>query len=52
MTGQEWDVREFVERFRNGDFDGQLHETLNALSPEQLEDLNSFLPMQGESRSI
>jgi hypothetical protein len=48
---QEWAVLEFVDRFRNGEFDGQLGETLDSLSPEQIEDLNSLLLMQGESRN-
>ena len=43
MPDQEWDVLEFVERFRNGEFDGQWDEALNSLSPEQIEDLNNFL---------
>jgi hypothetical protein len=36
---QEWDVQEFVERFRDGEFDGQLGETLDLLTAEQVEDL-------------
>ncbi len=51
MSNQEWDVLEFVERFRNGEFDGQWNEALNSLSPEQIEDLNDFLLMPGESRN-
>ena len=50
MSDQEWDVLEFVERFRNGEFDGQLGETLESLSQEQIEDLQGLLLMQGESR--
>ena len=46
---QEWDVLEFVERFRDGEFDGQLGETLNSLSPDQIEDLQLFL---GEDESV
>jgi hypothetical protein len=45
---QEWDVLEFVERFRDGDFDGQLGETLESLTPEQVEDLQRLLLMQGD----
>jgi len=45
---QEWDVLEFVERFRDGEFDGQLGETLNSLSPDQIEDLQLYL-REGES---
>jgi uncharacterized protein (DUF433 family) len=48
---QEWDVLEFVERFRNGEFDARLAETLESLSREQIEDLESFLLMQGESHN-
>jgi hypothetical protein len=51
MSDREWDVLEFVERFRNGEFDGQLGETLDSLSSEQVEDLHSVLLLQGESRS-
>ena len=51
MSDREWDLLEFVERFKNGEFDGQLGEALDSLSPEQMEDLNSFLLMQGESRN-
>jgi hypothetical protein len=46
---EEWDVLEFVERFRDGEFDGQLGETLNSLSPDQIEDLQLFL---GEDESV
>jgi len=52
MSDQEWDVQEFVERFRDGEFDGHLREALDSLSPNQIEDLQSFLLMQGESRAI
>jgi hypothetical protein len=48
---QEWDALEFVERFQDGEFDGQLGETLASLSPEQIEDLQRMLLMQGESRT-
>jgi len=48
MSDRVWDVLEFVERFRNGEYDGQLGETLDSLSP-QIEDLHSLL-MQGECR--
>jgi hypothetical protein len=51
MSDQEWDILEFVERFRNGEFDARLAETLDSLSSEQIEDLQSFLLMQGESRN-
>jgi len=48
---QEWNVLEFVERFQDGEFDGQLGETLASLSPEQVEDLQRMLLMEGESRT-
>ncbi|HSR09752.1 MAG TPA: hypothetical protein VLM42_21660 [Bryobacteraceae bacterium] len=51
MSDQEWDVLKFVEYFRNGEFDTRLAETLQSLSPEQLEDLEKFLRMEGESRN-
>ena len=50
MSDQEWDVLEFVDRFRNGEFDGQWYEALNSLSPEQIEDLNHFLLMPSDGR--
>ena len=50
MSDQQWDVLEFVERFRNGEFDGRLGEVLDSLSPEQIEDLQSVVLMHGESR--
>jgi len=39
-VSQEWDVLEFVERFRHGESDSQLGEALESLTPEQMEDLN------------
>jgi len=51
MSDRDWDALEFVERFRNGEFDARMAETLHSLSPEQIEDLESFLLMQGESRN-
>jgi len=51
MSDRDWDVLEFVQRFRNGEFDARLAETLDSLSPEQIEDLESFLLLQGESRN-
>jgi len=50
MSDQEWDVLEFVERFTNGEFDGQWEKALNSLSPEQIEDLNDFLLMRVDGR--
>ena len=49
MSDQEWDLLEFVERFRNGEYDGKVGETLDSLSSEQIEDLHSLL-MQSECR--
>ena len=37
MSDQEWDVQEFIDRFRNGDFDSRLPEIIKSLSPEQIE---------------
>jgi len=51
MSDQEWDVLEFVQRFRNGEFDGQLGETISSLSAEQIEDIQHFLLREGESRN-
>ena len=50
MSDQEWDVLEFVDRFRNSEFKGQWGEALTSLSPEQIEDLRGYLLMNGESR--
>ena len=33
MSDQEWDVLEFVERFRNGEFDGQEAKSAVSLAP-------------------
>ena len=51
MSNQEWDVLGFVERFRGGEFDGHLREALDSLSLDQIEELQSFLLVQGESRN-
>ena len=39
MSDQAWDVLEFIERFRTGDFEGRLEEALESLTPEQRKDL-------------
>ena len=51
MSDQEWDVLDFMERFKEGQFDGNLSETLDSLSPDQIDDLHILLLMQGESRN-
>jgi len=51
MSDQQWDVSEFVARFQDGEFDGQLGETLGSLSPGQIEELQHFLLREGESRN-
>jgi|KBSMisStaDraftv2_1062788.scaffolds.fasta_scaffold189003_1 hypothetical protein len=48
MADRNWDVLEFVERFRNGEFDGHLAETLDSLSPEQRGELQGQM-IRGES---
>jgi len=50
MSNQKWDVPEFLERFRDGEFDAHLDEILRSLSPDQLEELQSLLLVEGESR--
>jgi hypothetical protein len=50
MADQEWDAMEFFQRFQNGEFDGQLGEALDSLSPEQMEELKHYLLVEGESR--
>jgi hypothetical protein len=47
MSDQQWDVLEFVQRLRNGEFDDQLGETLDLLTSEQIEDLQRLLLTQG-----
>jgi len=42
MSDQGWDVLEFVERFRNCEFDTRMTETLDSLSPEQIESSRIF----------
>ena len=51
VSDLEWDVLEFVQRFRNGEFDGQLGETISSLSAEQIEDIQHFLLREGESHN-
>jgi len=51
MSDQEWDVLEFMERFGEGQFDGNLSETVDSLSLDQIEDLHSLLLMHGEIRN-
>ena len=51
MPDEKWDVAEFFERLRHGEFDGRLREALDSLSPDQTEELQSYLLLQGESRS-
>jgi hypothetical protein len=48
MSDQQWDVLEFVQRLRNGEFDDQLGETLDLLSSDQIEDLQRLLLSQEE----
>jgi hypothetical protein len=49
MLDQEWDIDGFFARFKNGEFDGQLVETLDSLSPGQIEDLQQLLLTEGDS---
>jgi hypothetical protein len=48
MPDQQWDVLEFVQRLRNGEFDDQLGETLDLLTSDQIEDLQRLLLGAGE----
>jgi hypothetical protein len=52
MSDREWDLLEFVERFKNGEFDGQLGEALGSLSPEQMEDLKLSVDARREPQRI
>ena len=52
MADKEWNVRDFVERFKDGEFNAQLLEALDSLSPEQIEELERFLLMQGKNLSV
>ena len=48
---QEWDVMEFFKRFRDGEFDNELGETLDVLTSEQFEDFRRLLLMpDGKTR--
>ena len=52
MSDQEWEVGEFVARVKAGELDdSQLGQALDLLSPEQMDDLQNYLLMQGESRN-
>jgi hypothetical protein len=48
MSDQQWDVLEFVLRFRNGELEDQFGETLDRLTPEQIEYLQHLLQSQGK----
>ncbi len=48
MSDQQWNVQEFAKRFRDGEFDDELGETLDVLTSEQLEDFRRLLLRQGE----
>jgi len=43
MSDEQWDVREFIQRLRKGDFEAQLEDSLDVLSPEQMQDLHRLL---------
>ena len=44
MSDQQWDVLEFIQSFRNDAVDGhQLQDAVDALSPEQIEELRRLL---------
>jgi len=45
----EWEVADFVRRFKHGEFDGRLKEALDSLSPRQIDELQSFLLMPKNS---
>lgn len=47
MSDQDWDVSDFYQRFQNGEFDGHLRETLESLSPRQVEELQGFVLEKG-----
>ena len=49
MSDQEWDIDGFFARFKNGEFDGKLGETLDSLSPDQFEALQRFLLKEGKN---
>jgi hypothetical protein len=43
MSDEQWDVREFIQRLRKGELDGQLEDTADVLKPEQIQDLHRLL---------
>jgi len=45
---QSWDPQEFLERFQDGEFYGQLVDAIGQLSPEQLRDLERFMARHGD----
>ena len=49
MPNQQWDVLEFLKRFRDGEFDDELGETLDVLTSEQFEEFRRLLLMQREN---
>ena len=43
MSDEQWDVLEFIQRLRKGELDDQSESTVDALSPEQIEELHRLL---------
>ena len=48
FMSQSWDPQEFLERFQDGEFYGQLVDAIGQLSPEQLRDLERFMARHGD----
>ncbi len=43
MSDQQWDVLEFIQCLQKGELDGQLEDTVDVLSPEQIQELHRLL---------
>jgi len=43
MSDQQWDVLEFIRLLRKAELDGQLEDTVDVLSPEEVESLHRLL---------
>ena len=52
MSDQAWAVLDFYRRFRDGEFDGHLIETLESLSESQLKELQALVLEVGTSWKI
>jgi hypothetical protein len=47
MPADDWDATLFVERLKDGAFDGHVSETLGSLSTDQIDEVNKALAEDG-----